>query len=60
MYLDAFTLSALVDEFLDSLVGGRVQDTLSVDSTGLGLEIYSYADHRRRYLYLNADNQQPR
>lgn len=60
MYLDAFTLSALVDEFLDTLVGGRIQDTLSVDSTGLGMEIYSYTDHRRRYLYLSADNQIPR
>lgn len=60
MYLDALTLSALVDEFLDTLAGGRIQDTLSVDETGLGLEIYSYADHERRYLYLSADRLQPR
>lgn len=60
MYLDAFTLSALVDEFLDTLAGGRIQDTLSVDETGLGMEIYSYADHQRRYLYLSADRLQPR
>ena len=58
MYLDAFTLSALVDEFMDVLVGGRVQDSLSVDETGLGLEIYGA--HQRRYLYLSADTQQPR
>lgn len=58
MYLDAFTLSALVDEFLDTLVGGRVQDVIDVDPTGLGLEIYS--DRRRRYLYLSADMQRPR
>jgi predicted ribosome quality control (RQC) complex YloA/Tae2 family protein len=60
MYLDAFTVSALVDEFLDTLVGGRIQDTLSVDDTGIGMEIYSYTDHRRYYLYLSADNRIPR
>lgn len=58
MYLDVFTLSALVDEFLDTLVGGRVQDVLDVDAAGLGLEIYAH--HRRRYLYLSADPQTPR
>jgi predicted ribosome quality control (RQC) complex YloA/Tae2 family protein len=58
MYLDVFTLSALVDEFLDQLTGGRVQDSLDVDETGLGLEIY--AQHRRHYLYLSADAQMPR
>jgi predicted ribosome quality control (RQC) complex YloA/Tae2 family protein len=58
MYLDAFTLSALVDEFLDTLVGGRVQDSIDVDPTGIGLEIY--AERRRQYLYLSADHQTPR
>lgn len=58
MYLDAFTLSALVDEFLDTLVGGKVQDSLGVDETGLGLEIYN--NHRRHYLYLSADPTTPR
>lgn len=58
MYLDAFTLSALVDEFLDTLVGGRVQDSIDVDEAGIGLEIY--ANHRRRYLYMSADAQTPR
>lgn len=58
MYLDAFTLSALVDEFLDTLVGGRVQDTLNTDPKGLGLEIY--ANRERRYLYLSADQHTPR
>jgi predicted ribosome quality control (RQC) complex YloA/Tae2 family protein len=58
MYLDVFTLSALVDEFLDVLVGGRVQDVLDVDQTGIGLEIY--AEHRRQYLYLSADPTNPR
>lgn len=58
MYLDAFTLSALVDEFMDTLVGGRVQDSIDVDETGLGLEIYAH--RQRRYLYLSADHQSPR
>ena len=58
MNLDVFTISALVDEFMDVLVGGRVQDSLSVDETGIGLEIY--ANHQRRYLYLSADPQTPR
>lgn len=58
MYLDAFTISALVDEFMDVLAGGRIQDAIDVDETGLGLEIY--AAHRRQYLYLSADPQTPR
>jgi predicted ribosome quality control (RQC) complex YloA/Tae2 family protein len=58
MYLDALTISALVDEFMDELVGGRVQDVLDVDFTGFGLEIY--ADRKRQYLYISADKQVPR
>ena len=58
MYLDAFTLSALVDEFMDTLVGGRIQDSVGVDDDSIGLEIY--AAHRRQYLYISADNRQPR
>lgn len=58
MYLDAFTLAALVDEFMDTIVGGRVQDSIVVDSTGIGLEIY--ANHKRQYLYLSADKNAPR
>ncbi len=57
MYLDAFTLSAFVDECMDTLVGGRVQDSVSIDPTSIGLEIY--AARRRRYLYLSADSQRP-
>jgi predicted ribosome quality control (RQC) complex YloA/Tae2 family protein len=58
MYLDAFTLAALADELLDTIVGGRVQDVLDVDETGIGLEIYG--QHQRRYLYLSADPKTPR
>ncbi len=58
MSFDVFTISALVDEFLDTLVGGRVQDVIDVDEMGLGLEIY--AQRRRHYLYMSADASQPR
>jgi len=58
MYLDVFTLSGLVDEFMDTLVGGRIQDVLDVDETGLGLEIYAH--QKRHYLYLSADTNAPR
>ncbi|MBA3871281.1 MAG: NFACT family protein, partial [Anaerolineae bacterium] len=58
MYLDVFTLSALVDEFMDGLVGSRIQDVLDVDDTGIGFEVYG--DRKRRYLYLSADTQTPR
>ena len=58
MYLDYFTISALVDEFMDVLVGGRIQDSIDVDETGLGLEIY--ADRSRHYLYMSADHHTPR
>ncbi len=58
MNLDVFTLSALTDEFRALLVGGRIQDSIDVDETGLGLEIY--AQHQRRYLYMSADPMTPR
>lgn len=58
MYLDVYTLSALVDEFMDTIVGGRIQDSIDVDDTGIGLEIY--ANHRRHYLYMSADSILPR
>ncbi|MEO1665478.1 MAG: NFACT RNA binding domain-containing protein [Chloroflexota bacterium] len=58
MYFDPFTISALVDEFMDTIVGGRVQDSVVVDSTGIGLEIYG--NRKRHYLYLSADANAPR
>ena len=58
MYIDAFTIAALVDEFMDRIVGGRVQDAVVVDATGIGLEIY--ANRERHYLYLSADTNAPR
>ncbi len=58
MSFDSFTVSALVDEMLDTIVGGRIQDVIDVDELGLGLEVY--ASGLRRYLYLSADAMQPR
>lgn len=58
MYLDAFTLSALTDELLDKIAGGRVQDVLDVDEMGVGLEVYS--QHQRHYVYVSADPNTPR
>lgn len=58
MYLDALTLSALLDEFMDDIVGGKIQDVLDVDEDSIGLEIYAH--HRRRYLLISADNRAPR
>lgn len=58
MNIDSFTLSALVDEYLDTLVGGRIQDVIDTDADGIGLEIYN--DRQRHYLYISADKQRPR
>jgi predicted ribosome quality control (RQC) complex YloA/Tae2 family protein len=58
MNFDVFTISALVDEMMDVLVGGRIQDVLDTDASGIGLEIYAH--RQRRYLYLSADPQTPR
>ncbi len=58
MNFDVFTISALVDEFMDTLVGGKIQDSIDVDAMGMGLEIY--ANRRRRYLYMSADASNPR
>lgn len=58
MSMDCFTISALADEFMDVLVGGRIQDVIDVDAMGLGLEIY--AGGQRRYLYMSADPNHPR
>lgn len=58
MSFDVFSISALTDEFQDTLIGGRVQDVIDVDQLGIGLEIY--ANGKRHYLYMSADPNQPR
>lgn len=58
MYVDAPTISALVDELNNKVVTGRVQQTLEAGPLAVGFEIY--ANHRRQYLLLSADPQQAR
>jgi predicted ribosome quality control (RQC) complex YloA/Tae2 family protein len=58
MYLDAITLSALLDELLDEIVGGRIQDSVDIDDWTLGMEVY--ARQKRQYLILSADASAPR
>ena len=58
MSLDTFTISALVDELSQTIVGGRVQDIIDVDEMAIGLEIY--AAGRRHYLVLSAAADNPR
>ena len=58
MHLDYFTLAALAQELRASLMGARLQKALACDEWAIGLEWYG--DQRRQYLYLSAENQQPR
>lgn len=58
MSIDTFTTTALAAELTDVLVGGRVQDTVELDRESFGFEIY--ANRKRHYLLLSADNQAPR
>ncbi len=58
MYFDALTISAVADELMDRLVGGRIQDSVDVDEDVIGLEVY--AGHQRHYLLLSAEQHAPR
>jgi predicted ribosome quality control (RQC) complex YloA/Tae2 family protein len=58
MYFDALTLRAIAEELRRDLIGGRVQDVLTLDEHSVGLEIY--AGHARHYLLLSADALRPR
>ncbi len=53
MNFDVFTISAVVDELNDTLLGGKVQDSLEIGGDAIGLEVYS--SQARRYLLLSAD-----
>lgn len=55
MNFDVFTIAALVDELNASLNDGKVQDTLELGNDSIGMEVYSFTDHRRHYLMLSAD-----
>src|SRR5437870_275172 len=52
MNFDYFTIAAIVDELTQSILGGRVQDTLEIGEDAIGLEIYH--NHARRYLLISA------
>ena len=58
MNIDAFTLSALADEFRLELMGGRAQQITQITPLSYGLEIYAH--RRRRTLFLSAEPQAPR
>ena len=58
MNLDAFSISALADEFRMEIMGGRVQQIVQVSPRIFGLEIY--ARRRRRYLLISAEPSAPR
>lgn len=55
MYFDAVTVMAVRDELNILLAGGRVQDTVEIDSDTIGLEVY--AGHQRHYVVLSAHQQ---
>lgn len=58
MNIDTFTAAALVDEFRQTIEGGRVQQIVQISPQSFGLEIYN---HRQRFnLLLAADPQSPR
>ena len=58
MYVDAITTAALVDEFTERILGGRVQYVVEVNYETVGMEIY--ANRQRHYLIMTAENQNPR
>ena len=58
MNFDAITIMALVDELNATLAGGRVQDSVQIETYSFGLEVY--ANHERHYLLLDAQQQYPR
>lgn len=58
MYFDSLTIAAVVDELKQKILDGRVQRTVQVDSSSLGLEIY--AGGVRQQLLASANPQHPR
>src|SRR5688572_5600254 len=55
---DALTVSAVVDELSNGLIGGRIQQVSHVDSLTVAMEVY--ASHRRHWLVLSADHDRAR
>lgn len=52
-YVDALTISAVVDELNETIVGGRIQRVLQPSPLSIALEVY--ADHQRYYLLISAN-----
>src|SRR5258706_15962098 len=52
MNFDVFTTSAVVDELVEKIQGGRIQDTLEIGEHALGFEIYAH--QVRHYLMVSA------
>ena len=57
MNFDVFTIAALVKEFRQKLVNGRIQDSLEIGNDAIGLEVYA---GQRCYLMLSANPQAAR
>ncbi len=57
MYVDAVTTAALVEEFNDRILGGRVQSIVEVDEESIGMEIYA---GQRHYLLISIHAQSAR
>src|ERR1051325_5747216 len=53
-----FTTAAVVDELAHTVQNGRVQDSLEIGDSAIGLEIY--ATHARHYLLVSAHPQEAR
>ncbi len=58
MNYDVFTIAAVVDELKQTLQDGRIQDSLEIGDSAIGLEIY--ATHARHYLLISAHPQEAR
>ncbi|MCC7449311.1 MAG: NFACT family protein [Anaerolineae bacterium] len=58
MNFDVFTTAAVVDELNRTLERGRVQDSLEIGDSAIGLEIY--ANRARHYLLISAHPQEAR
>lgn len=58
MTFDTWTVAAVADELINSVVGGRIQQVVQVDETSLALELY--ASRQRHYLLASANPQAAR
>jgi predicted ribosome quality control (RQC) complex YloA/Tae2 family protein len=57
MSIDSFMTTALVDEFIETFLDGRIQDTVEITPEMFGFEVY--ANRERHYLLICAEHQRP-